>query len=144
MNESYWNNFYGIKKHMGKHWVVPTRMFQKDKALYMPNLKGRTPNTSSAKDESTASAILNHAVTLVSIFSSRSAEEQAATFSNAFREHLASVAGSEWPGMLLDAEARIRWASLDKAPKTVDAGAMEGANTEKASELQAKVEDVKG
>ncbi|BFZ62362.1 Mitochondrial ATPase complex subunit atp10 [Saitoella coloradoensis] len=235
LNSSYWNDFHAMKKHMGKHWIAPRLMFRKDKALYMPNLKGRTLNTSSTKDESTTTAILNHPVTLVSIFSSRSAEEQAATFSNAFREHFASAAEGERPGMvsinvqenplkaalvwaflpgirksvppeehdnyffittrlpdelrysigylntyvgytyLLDSEARIRWAacgdaeevekstmikaatklladykvgdrpveSLKQAPKIVETPVMEGANTEKVQEFQAKVEEAK-
>ena len=39
---SYWSDFHAMRNHGGKGWLAPTHLFRQDKALYFPNLYGRT------------------------------------------------------------------------------------------------------
>lgn len=39
---SYWSDFHAMRNHGGKGWLAPTHLFRQDKALYFPNVYGRT------------------------------------------------------------------------------------------------------
>lgn len=70
-----------MKHHKGKSFLAPQRIFKADRALYFPNLLGRTLEKHSTLYENTTS-ILEGKISVVSVFSGAWAEKQAATFAS--------------------------------------------------------------
>lgn len=64
--------------HKGKSFLAPPRMFKGDKALYFPNFFGQTLEKD--KKERDTTSVLEGKVSIVSVFSSQWAENQANTF----------------------------------------------------------------
>ena len=67
-----------MRLHKGKSFLAPPRLFKSDKALYFPNFHGQTLTKDKKLLDTTP--VLEGKVSVVSIFSSAWAENQAATF----------------------------------------------------------------
>jgi ATPase complex subunit ATP10 len=67
-----------MRHHEGKTFLSNPKLFRADRALYFPNLHGRTLISSRHGDDTTP--ILRHKISVVSIFSSTWAERQIQTF----------------------------------------------------------------
>ncbi|QSL66275.1 hypothetical protein MERGE_000653 [Pneumocystis wakefieldiae] len=78
-SKSYWQDFQDMKYHQGKRWIAPDCLLNKDQALYIGNFHGRTLLNARAD---TTPFIQSSTASLVSIFSSRSGEEQIKSFSS--------------------------------------------------------------
>lgn len=67
-----------MRLHKGKSFLAPPRLFKKERALYFPNFYGQTLT----KDQKTrdTTSVLENKISVVSVFSSAWAENQAATF----------------------------------------------------------------
>ncbi|RAL63741.1 hypothetical protein DID88_003388 [Monilinia fructigena] len=81
MAKPYYREWSNMKYHKGKSFLAPPRMFKADRALYFPNLCGRTLEPDSTLNENTT-PILEGKVSVVSVFSGAWAENQAATFAS--------------------------------------------------------------
>lgn len=79
ISASYFQDFNAIsREHRGKSWVAPPKLFRADKALYFPNLRGRTLNTD-ATPVDLANAIVppgSPGVSVVAVYSSAWGEKQ--------------------------------------------------------------------
>lgn len=64
----------------GKSFLAPPKLFKADRALYFPNLNGRTLIKDNIPRDTTP--ILEQKISVVSVFSSAWAENQAATFTS--------------------------------------------------------------
>lgn len=62
----------------GKSFIAPPKLFKAEKALYFPNVYGYT--LANTKKDSDSTPAINGKITLVSVYSSLWAEEQANTF----------------------------------------------------------------
>ena len=67
-----------MRLHKGKTFLAPPRLFKSDKALYFPNFHGQTLTKDKKLLDTTP--VLHGKVSIVSVFSSAWAENQAATF----------------------------------------------------------------
>lgn len=77
-SKSYFADFSGISaRHKGKSFLSPRSLFKADKALFFPNLVGRTLADRSRQDTTT---VLEGRVSVVAVFSTAWAESQCATF----------------------------------------------------------------
>ncbi|EEH45762.2 uncharacterized protein PADG_01912 [Paracoccidioides brasiliensis Pb18] len=76
----YFREWTNMRYHKGKTFISNTRLFKADKALYFPNIYGRTLSPSTPMQDTTP--ILRNKISVVSIFSSLWAERQVATFVN--------------------------------------------------------------
>lgn len=81
MSKPYYREWSNMKYHKGKSFLAPPRIFKADRALYFPNLTGRTLEPDSTLYENTT-PILQGKVSVVSVFSGAWAENQAATFAS--------------------------------------------------------------
>ncbi|TEY44432.1 hypothetical protein BOTCAL_0350g00100 [Botryotinia calthae] len=81
MAKPYYREWSNMKYHKGKSFLAPPRIFKADRALYFPNLSGRTLEPDSTLYENTT-PILEGKVSVVSVFSGAWAENQAATFAS--------------------------------------------------------------
>jgi ATPase complex subunit ATP10 len=78
MSKPYFRDFSRMSKEFkGKSWFAPTSIFRADKALYFPNLMGRTLTTSERVN--TTNTLVGR-ISVVSVFSSTWAERQTTTF----------------------------------------------------------------
>ena len=69
-----------MRLHKGKSFLAPPRIFKGDRALYFPNFHGQTLQKDKKLRDTTP--VLNGNVSIVSVFSSRWAENQSATFAS--------------------------------------------------------------
>lgn len=69
-----------MQYHKGKSFIAPPKLFKSDRALYFPNLHGQTLLKKAALSDTTP--VLEDKVSVVSVFSSAWAENQAATFAS--------------------------------------------------------------
>ena len=67
-----------MRLHKGKSFLAPPRLFKADRALYFPNLYGQTLVKQNPLQDTTPT--LEDKISVVSLFSSAWAENQAATF----------------------------------------------------------------
>ncbi|EEH07933.1 mitochondrial ATPase complex subunit ATP10 [Histoplasma capsulatum G186AR] len=74
----YFREWTNMRYHKGKTFISNNRLFKADKALYFPNISGRTLSPTAPIQDTTP--ILRGKVSVVSIFSSLWAERQAASF----------------------------------------------------------------
>ena len=73
----YFREWSNMRHHKGKSFISPPRLFRAERALYFPNLRGRT--LASKKDTDTT-PVVSGKISIVSVFSSTWAERQIATF----------------------------------------------------------------
>lgn len=71
------------KDFRGKSFFAPTRLFKADKALFFPNLIGRTLD---GRDEVDTTPLLRGKISVVAVYSSRWGEKQAMTFMDGLEE----------------------------------------------------------
>ncbi|KAI5297265.1 Mitochondrial ATPase complex subunit atp10 [Ascosphaera atra] len=76
----YYNDWRDMKYHKGKTFLAPPRLFRKDKALYFPNLFGRALDRPGKPRD--ISPTLKGKVSIVSVYSSVWAQEQADSFTS--------------------------------------------------------------
>ena len=78
ISKPYFREWSNMRLHKGKTFLAPPRLFKSDKSLYFPNFHGQTL----AKDKTLldTTPVLQDKVSVVSIFSSAWAENQASTF----------------------------------------------------------------
>lgn len=77
----YFREWSNLKYHKGKSFLAPPRIFKADKALYFPNFQGQTLLKDKTPKDTTP--LFWDKVSIVSVFSSQWAENQAATFASA-------------------------------------------------------------
>ncbi|KAK3330373.1 ATP10 protein-domain-containing protein [Apodospora peruviana] len=82
MARPYFRDWRNMQFHNGKTFLAPPRLFKADLSLYFPNLQGRTLAKSKPYAADTTS-LLEGRASVVTIFSSMWAENQAATFTAA-------------------------------------------------------------
>ena len=68
-----------MRLHKGKTFLAPPRLFKAERALYFPNLYGRTLEKDDPGPKDTT-PVLEDSISVVTIFSSAWAEGQVATF----------------------------------------------------------------
>ena len=69
-----------MRLHKGKSFLAPPRLFKAERALYFPNLYGKTLLKQKALQDTTP--VLEDKISVVSVFSSAWGENQAATFAS--------------------------------------------------------------
>lgn len=69
-----------MRLHKGKSFLAPPRLFKAERSLYFPNLYGQTLVKPRATQDTTP--VLEDKISVVSVFSSAWAENQAATFAS--------------------------------------------------------------
>ncbi|KAH0566076.1 hypothetical protein GP486_000514 [Trichoglossum hirsutum] len=74
----YFREWTNMRHHKGKTFLSNLKLFRADRALYFPNLRGRTLLSSRHGDDTTP--ILRDKISVVSVFSSTWAERQIQTF----------------------------------------------------------------
>lgn len=79
MSRPYFRDWGNLKFHKGKTFVAPPRPFKRDLSLFFPNLYGQTLLKSDRSPRNTT-PLLQGKVSIVSVFSSMWAENQAKTF----------------------------------------------------------------
>ncbi|KAF8867290.1 hypothetical protein BDZ45DRAFT_710258 [Acephala macrosclerotiorum] len=77
----YFREWSNMRLHKGKSFLAPPRIFKADKALYFPNFQGQTLLEDKTPKDTTP--LFWDKVSIVSVFSSQWAENQAATFASA-------------------------------------------------------------
>ncbi|EEP78564.1 conserved hypothetical protein [Uncinocarpus reesii 1704] len=77
-SKPYFRDWVRMRHHKGKTFLSNSRNFRRDKALYFPNLFGRTLDRLSPMQNTTP--VLQGKISVVSIFSSLWAERQTASF----------------------------------------------------------------
>lgn len=82
MARPYFRDWRNMQFHKGKTFLAPPRLFKAELSLYMPNLHGRTLEKTTTPTASSADTtpVLEGRATVISIFSSLWAENQAKTF----------------------------------------------------------------
>lgn len=78
ISRPYFRDWTNLRHHDGKSFIAPPRLFRADKALYFPNLYGRTLHPDGIERDTTPQ--LYNRASVVTVFSSRWAEEQVETF----------------------------------------------------------------
>lgn len=76
----YFREWSNMRMHKGKSFLAPPRLFKGDRALYFPNFYGQTLLKDKVLRDTTP--VLEDKVSIVSVFSSAWAENQAATFAS--------------------------------------------------------------
>lgn len=80
MATPYFREWSNMRLHKGKSFLAPPRLFKAERALYFPNLYGQTLVKEEPMQDTTP--VLEDMISVVSVFSSRWAENQAATFAS--------------------------------------------------------------
>jgi ATPase complex subunit ATP10 len=76
----YFREWSNMRLHKGKSFLAPPRLFKAERALYFPNFYGQTLRKDKGFRDTTP--VLENKISVVSVFSSAWAENQAATFSS--------------------------------------------------------------
>lgn len=94
---SYWKDVHEMRRNQGKLWIAPQRLFRAEKALYMPNFKGRTLASTYKYD--TTPVIRKSAATILCLYTARLAEEHCKSFIDGLKPdtHLVDVQLQENP-----------------------------------------------
>ncbi|KAK3394638.1 ATP10 protein-domain-containing protein [Podospora didyma] len=79
ISRPYFRDWRNMQFHKGKTFLSPPRLFKADLSLYFPNLHGRTLNKGPTTD---TTPVLEGRASVVTIFSSRWAENQAKSFTS--------------------------------------------------------------
>ncbi|KAI1208822.1 ATP10 protein-domain-containing protein [Annulohypoxylon truncatum] len=91
MARPYFRDWGNLKFHKGKTFIAPPRMFKEDVSLFFPNVYGQTLLKSDRKPRDTTPTLYGK-ISVVSVFSSVWAENQAKTFvdkeNNPMLDHL--------------------------------------------------------
>ncbi|PVH87224.1 hypothetical protein DL98DRAFT_566945 [Cadophora sp. DSE1049] len=74
----YFREWSNMRLHKGKSFLAPPRLFKGERALYFPNFQGQTLSKDKIQRDTTP--VFEDKVSIVSVFSSAWAENQAATF----------------------------------------------------------------
>jgi len=74
----YFREWSNMRLHKGKSFLAPPRLFKGERALYFPNFQGQTLSKDKLAKDTTP--VFEDKVSIVSVFSSAWAENQAATF----------------------------------------------------------------
>jgi ATPase complex subunit ATP10 len=80
MATPYFREWSNMRLHKGKSFLTPPRLFKAERALYFPNLYGKTLLKQKALQDTTP--VLENKISVVSVFSSAWGENQAATFAS--------------------------------------------------------------
>jgi ATPase complex subunit ATP10 len=80
MATPYFREWSNMRLHKGKSFLAPPRLFKAERALYFPNLHGQTLEKKKPLQDTTP--VLADKISVVSVFSSAWAENQAATFAS--------------------------------------------------------------
>jgi len=109
MSKPYFREWSNMRLHKGKTFLAPPRLFRADKALYFPNFHGITLTKSKRLLDTTP--VLQGKVSVVSIFSSAWAENQAATFvsENQNRELREAIKNSGGAAQLIQINIEENW-----------------------------------
>jgi ATPase complex subunit ATP10 len=78
MATPYFREWSNMRLHKGKSFFAPPRLFKAERALYFPNLYGQTLVEPKTLQDTTP--VLENKISVVSLYSSAWAENQAATF----------------------------------------------------------------
>lgn len=76
--KAYFREWSDMRYHKGKTFIAPSRLFRSDKALFFPNLYGRT--LAQPKVPSDTTPLLMGKISIVNVFSSVWAQKQTETF----------------------------------------------------------------
>ncbi|KAK3383375.1 ATP10 protein-domain-containing protein [Lasiosphaeria ovina] len=76
----YFRDWSNMQFHKGKTFLAPPRPFKADLSLYFPNLHGRTLSKAPGADAADTTPVLEGRASVVTVFSSLWAENQARTF----------------------------------------------------------------
>ncbi len=79
MATPYFRDWTDLQYHKGKTFLAPPKLFRGDRALYFPNLRGRTL---SQRSETDTTPILQFKISIVRMFSSTWAVRQCASFAS--------------------------------------------------------------
>jgi ATPase complex subunit ATP10 len=82
ISKPYYRDWSNLKFSRGKSFLAPPRLFKAERALYFPNMFGRTL-VKKAKRYADTTPVLMGKISVVSVFSSAWGEHQAATFASA-------------------------------------------------------------
>lgn len=82
MSRPYFRDWGNLRFHEGKSFLAPPRLFKAELSLFFPNLYGETLAKTDAGPRDTT-PLLTGRVSVVSVFSSRWAEQQVASFTSA-------------------------------------------------------------
>lgn len=80
MATPYFREWSNMQHSKGKSFLAPPSLFKADRALYFPNLHGQTLEKKKGLSDTTP--VLEDKVSIISLFSSAWAENQAATFAS--------------------------------------------------------------
>lgn len=80
MATPYFREWSNMRLHKGKSFLAPPRLFKAERSLYFPNLHGQTLAKQEPLKDTTPT--LEDKISVVSVFSSAWAENQAATFAS--------------------------------------------------------------
>jgi ATPase complex subunit ATP10 len=80
MSTPYFREWSNMRLHKGKSFLAPPALFRAERALYFPNLHGQTLLKDKKPRDTTP--VLEDKISVVSVFSSAWAENQAATFAS--------------------------------------------------------------
>jgi ATPase complex subunit ATP10 len=83
MARPYFRDWVNLQFYEGKTFLAPPRLFRADLSLYFPNLHGRTLAKTPAAKSADTTPLLEGRASVVTIFSSMWAEQQARTFTGA-------------------------------------------------------------
>ncbi|KAE8453714.1 hypothetical protein EG329_009225 [Mollisiaceae sp. DMI_Dod_QoI] len=80
ISKPYFREWSNMRLHKGKSFLAPPRLFKAEKALYFPNFQGQTLLKDKSPKDTTP--LFEDKISVVSVFSSQWAENQAATFAS--------------------------------------------------------------
>lgn len=80
MATPYFREWSNMRLHEGKSFLAPSRLFKAERALYFPNFHGQTLIKDKIARDTTP--VLENRISVVSVYSSQWAENQAATFAS--------------------------------------------------------------
>ncbi|KAL2131248.1 hypothetical protein VTI74DRAFT_5374 [Chaetomium olivicolor] len=83
ISRPYFRDWRNLQFHQGKTFLAPPRLFRADLSLYFPNLHGRTLAKTPGAKAADTTPLLEGRASVVSVFSSMWAENQAQSFTSA-------------------------------------------------------------
>lgn len=98
MTKPYFRDFSRLSAQFkGKSWMAPSLLFRADRALHFPNMVGRTLDNPAPENNTTH--VLFGNVSVVGVFSSLWAQNQASTFLNGLIEEALDITPEEMEDM---------------------------------------------
>lgn len=105
MKQPYFRDFSRLSKQFkGKSWIAPPLLFKADKALFFPNLVGRTLATAERVD---TTHMLVGGVSVIAVYTSTWAEGQAATFLDGLEDQVPEL--KDGPVQRVDVNIEENW-----------------------------------